>query len=191
MSRIFAQRPSPAMVVALLALFVALGGGAYAATGGFTGSDGKIHGCVASNGQLSVLKPPATNCGTGKSKIAWNQGPLAFAHVRSDGTLDTANSKNVLDVRPACKSCASPPARGVSAFQCFRLGFTPRSAVVSTELHRESIGFGAGFAGQVKIPGDPADAFTGCASGYRSAEVFTYNTNTGDSAPWGFFVVFN
>jgi hypothetical protein len=191
MPRIFAQRPSPAMVVAALALFVALGGGAIAATGGFTGSDGKIHGCVGTNGTLTVLKPPATTCGAGKSKIAWNQGPLAFAHVRSDGTLDAANSKNILDVRPACTSCTSPPPRGASAFQCFRLGFTPHGAVVSTVINRALLGFGAGVGGRVQIPGDPADGATGCASGYRSAEVFTFNTNSGDGVTWGFYVVFN
>ncbi len=46
--------------IALVALFVALGGGAYAATGGggFLGPTGTINGCVASKGgALRVLKP--------------------------------------------------------------------------------------------------------------------------------------
>ena len=46
--------------IALVALFIALGGGAYAATGGggFLGPTGTINGCVASKGgALRVLKP--------------------------------------------------------------------------------------------------------------------------------------
>src|SRR5207302_8953984 len=63
-------------IVALLALFVALGGGAVAAAGGFTGSDGQIHGCVSKGGRLTVLKSPGTKCAKGLTAIAWNQqGP--------------------------------------------------------------------------------------------------------------------
>jgi hypothetical protein len=61
-------------VVAYLALFVALGGGALAATS-FIGSNGQIHGCVSKNGQLRVLKP-GKKCKKSETKIAWNQkGP--------------------------------------------------------------------------------------------------------------------
>ena len=63
MSRSFNQRPSPALVVALLALFVALGGGALAATS-FIGSDGQVHGCVDKKGHLKLVKAGA-KCGTG------------------------------------------------------------------------------------------------------------------------------
>lgn len=67
-------RLNHATVVAYLALFVALGGGALAATS-FIGSNGQIHGCVSKKGQLSVLKP-SKKCKKGKTKIAWNQkGP--------------------------------------------------------------------------------------------------------------------
>ncbi len=74
MSRIFKHRPSPALVVALLALFVALGGGALAASS-FLGSNGQIHACVDSQGHLTLVKP-GKKCETGKHKISWNQtGP--------------------------------------------------------------------------------------------------------------------
>ena len=49
-------RLSFANVVSVLALFVALGGGAYAATS-FEGADGTIQGCVKSDGTLTVVKP--------------------------------------------------------------------------------------------------------------------------------------
>ena len=53
----FRPRFNHATVVAYLALFVALGGGALAATS-FIGTDGRIHGCVVSKtGQLTVVKP--------------------------------------------------------------------------------------------------------------------------------------
>src|SRR5689334_3580649 len=72
----FRPRVSYANVIATLALFLALGGGALAASRGFTGSDGRIHGCVNSTGGLKVLKPPTTRCTTGKTNIAWNEsGP--------------------------------------------------------------------------------------------------------------------
>jgi hypothetical protein len=63
-----------ANVIATLALFLALGGGAIAASG-LVGSDGTIHGCVSSKGQLTVLRP-GRHCGHGKTAIAWSRtGP--------------------------------------------------------------------------------------------------------------------
>lgn len=76
MPRTLRPRLTYANVIASIALFVALGGGAIAATGAFTGRDGKIHGCVSKKGQLKVLKPPAVKCPTGQKAIAWSQkGP--------------------------------------------------------------------------------------------------------------------
>jgi len=71
----FRPRFNHATVVAYLALFVALGGGALAATG-FIGTDGRIHGCVVSKtGQLTVVKPDR-KCNKSQIAIAWNQrGP--------------------------------------------------------------------------------------------------------------------
>jgi len=71
MLALFRLRPNHATVVAYLALFIALGGGAYAASS-FVGPDGKIHSCVGKGGRLSVLKP-GKKCAPGKSPLAWNQ----------------------------------------------------------------------------------------------------------------------
>jgi len=79
----FRPRLNHATVVAYLALFVALGGGALAATS-FVGNDGQIHGCVSKNGQLSVLKR-GKKCGKGKRRLAWNQKGPAGQNGR-DGT---------------------------------------------------------------------------------------------------------
>lgn len=52
------SRLTYANVMATVAMFIALGGGAYAAaTGSFVGHNGVIHGCVLSSGQLDVIKP--------------------------------------------------------------------------------------------------------------------------------------
>jgi hypothetical protein len=74
-------RLSPALIVSLLALVVALGGTAVAVTTSFVGSDGKIHGCVGKGGALSVVKPGGT-CPRGESTLSWIQsvsGPAGGA----------------------------------------------------------------------------------------------------------------
>lgn len=67
-------RPSPAMVVACIALIVALSASAFAVTN-FVGPGGQIRGCVSSKGKLVLVKPGA-KCKTGLSTITWNRrGP--------------------------------------------------------------------------------------------------------------------
>jgi hypothetical protein len=215
------KRLTYANVMSTIAVFVALGGGAYAAVSSTPGAGGVIHGCYAKRNGALRLVATGRKCSKRERAIAFNQvgpagsrglsGPagapgkegtsgkegaqgkegapgsaLAFAHVNADGTLDTANSKNVIDVRPSCGGpCSSPPSPGPAAFQCFRLAFTPQSAVASTE--KSSIETAA----RVEIPGDPNVGAGGCAPGYASAEVFTFNTKSGTAALAGFYVVFN
>jgi hypothetical protein len=83
MSRTIQHRPSPAMVVATIALIVALGGSAYAALSGIPDSNGVFHGCV--NKQTGALRLVRTgSCRTtkkhhgrivfpGEFAIVWNQ----------------------------------------------------------------------------------------------------------------------
>ena len=70
-------RLNHATVVAYLALFVALGGGALAATG-LGGGESEIHGCVSEEGRLTIVKP-GQKCGKHHRRIAWSvrglQGP--------------------------------------------------------------------------------------------------------------------
>jgi hypothetical protein len=63
-----------ANVMATVAVFLALGGGALAAKSVFR-TDGQIHGCVGKKGQLTVIKAVKA-CGAGKTPIAWNQQGL-------------------------------------------------------------------------------------------------------------------
>ena len=77
------SRLSHTTVVAYLALFVALGGGALAATG-LVGSNGKIRGCVGKHGKLTVLKR-GKHCGRGQTAIAWSQkGPKGNSGPQGD-----------------------------------------------------------------------------------------------------------
>ncbi len=57
--------------IALLALFLALGGVGYAASGGFT-SGGQLRACVRANGSLTLLKP-GKKCKKGQTSVYWNQ----------------------------------------------------------------------------------------------------------------------
>jgi hypothetical protein len=60
--------------VGFLALFVALGGVGFAATGGFS-SGGKLQACVNEEGTLKLLKA-AKHCKKGQKGVSWNQtGP--------------------------------------------------------------------------------------------------------------------
>jgi hypothetical protein len=86
-----------ANVVSVLALFVALGGGALAA-GGFVGGDGRIHACVGPKGGLTVIKPSRT-CRDGKTPLAWKQrgsrGPRGPGAVQFEVTVESGASKTV------------------------------------------------------------------------------------------------
>lgn len=59
--------------LALIALFVALGGTSYAAVSGIPGSDGQLHGCYSkSSGSLRLVKS-GKKCRKGEKAIAWSQ----------------------------------------------------------------------------------------------------------------------
>jgi hypothetical protein len=59
--------------IGLLALFVALGGTGYAATGGFTGG-GEVRACAGASGSLTLMK--GKKCKKGQTAISWSQaGP--------------------------------------------------------------------------------------------------------------------
>jgi hypothetical protein len=67
-------RLNHATVVAYMALFAALGGGALAATK-LVGRNGTIRGCVTKSGKLTVLKV-GKKCKKGRKTIAWSRrGP--------------------------------------------------------------------------------------------------------------------
>jgi hypothetical protein len=80
-------------VVALLALFVALGGTSYAVTGGFVTKSGQLSGCVGTSGTLKLLKP-GRRCAKGQKPVAWNvAGPTgAQGRVGAVGASGTTGA---------------------------------------------------------------------------------------------------
>src|SRR2546423_8212482 len=87
MPRLASLRPSPAMVIALLALVLAMGGFAVAQSG--RGSGGTIRGCAdKKTGVLRVLKARG-KCNRRERAISWQQqGPQGVAG--SPGTAGRA-----------------------------------------------------------------------------------------------------
>jgi hypothetical protein len=72
-------RPTYANVTATLALFVALGGGAYAATNVFVTRTGAVRVCVARNGVASVVKA-GRKCRRSQKTLVLNQKGPTGAH---------------------------------------------------------------------------------------------------------------
>jgi len=68
--------------IALLALFLALGGASYAASGALTSSTPQYKACVGES-HVVVLKTGHRPCGQGKKTIVWNQqGPAGAAGAK-------------------------------------------------------------------------------------------------------------
>lgn len=80
MSFIQGRRPNHGTVVAYLALFLAIGGGAYAASGSFVGHDGAIKGCVPKGGGALKVFKPGKKCPRGSVPVSFNvKGPQGSA----------------------------------------------------------------------------------------------------------------
>ncbi|HTQ69380.1 MAG TPA: hypothetical protein VMI13_11880 [Solirubrobacteraceae bacterium] len=76
MPKKFNGRVSYANVMATVAVFIALGGGAYAASSSFVGSTGTISGCVAKKGGAFRVVKSGKKCPHGSVALAFNQkGP--------------------------------------------------------------------------------------------------------------------
>jgi hypothetical protein len=78
-------------VIALIALFIALGGGAYAASTSFVARNGKLRACVAQDGSMRMLKGRQT-CAKPQKAIAWNQRGKAGARGAAGATGATGPS---------------------------------------------------------------------------------------------------
>ena len=70
-------------VMATIAVFIALGAGAYAATT-FVTSSGAIRGCVTKGGQITLIKK-GSRCPKGRQLIGWNQQGVP-GHSGSNGS---------------------------------------------------------------------------------------------------------
>jgi hypothetical protein len=180
MSR-FRIRPSFANVTAFVALFIALGGAAYAA-GTINGKsiiDHSITGKDIKKGSIpltALKKLPVGDQGpkgaTGPGGPAGPTGAsgsaVAYAHVNADGTLDAANSKNIAST----KLTAQP------GYYCV-LPSVPVKNVIA--------GGDGGLVGRV-YNSSFEDFVTSCPDGAASVEIMKAAGGFIDSA---FFVVFN
>jgi hypothetical protein len=180
-------RPSPALVVAFVALIVALGGTAYAglsipknSVGAKQLKKGAVTTKKIKNGAVTASKintsgltvPNAVHAGSATSAasatIAGSAQPDAFAHVGSNGVLDTANSKNVAHVTTA----------GTGDYCLSGIPFTPRGGQVTVDYNDAG-------SDTAQLAIGPGRA-TSCPAGTQ-AFVFTETGTSPDNA--GFYVV--
>ena len=104
MHRINRYRPSPALVVASIALLVALGGTSFAAV--TLAAPNSVGTRAVINGSLLKQDFKAGQIPAGPAGAPGSA--LAYAHVNSDGTLDPANSKNVSVIATKGSAQAKP-----------------------------------------------------------------------------------
>lgn len=136
--------PSPAMAVALVALFVALGGTGYAAGGGFSGGDGAPRADAAARRARSLRGPRGLRGARGATGARGPQGPAgpagpqgapgapgatgaqgpagtakAFAVISSAGRVIDGHAFNITDANVTRPSrayyCIDLSARGITS----------------------------------------------------------------------------
>jgi hypothetical protein len=198
MKRLHWLRPSPAMVVACLALGIALGGTSVAAIqalpknsvgtrqlkkNAVISSKVKNRSLLAVDfkaGQLPAgpQGPAGPGGPAGPAGPAGQQGPsgsaLAYAFVAANGTLDATRSKNVVSVT-----------HPVTGFYCFDLAVTVNNAVASTNH------IAGQFDGNAETEIRPETGTTVCAEPNRDAAVWTERGSTNALNDNAFMVVFN
>jgi hypothetical protein len=211
------RRLTFANVVSVLALFVALGGGAYAATqlppnsvgtpqlrkGAVNSNkikDRTIVGADVNKSKLGAV-PRATQADNaaklgGSPPSAFTPGPRAYAHV-SHGALVAADSKGVLGMSVGCGSdstfqgicdtAGNPDGR----YLCFRLGFTPKVIEVTPEFKPSPSGSdntANDWAAAVPAPTNGVN-HGGCPSGSTALVFAEDSANT--AHVWGVYITFD
>lgn len=182
------RRPSPAMIVALLALFVALGGTAVAARSLIGPRDiarGAVRSIHVRDGTLvgADVRDRSLTPRDFRGSVQGPQGPpgtpgtaRAFAHVFADGTLETAAARSIGRV--------TRPAAGT---YCFYLPFRPANVVATLDAARSPA------IETVKATTRPDDARGNACTGAESASVSVIDSigNRRALKDGGFFVLFN
>jgi len=193
MRRLLCQRPSPAMIVALLALFVALGGSSYAAiktgaVGARAIANNSVRSADIRNGTIrgtDVRANSLTNADIDNSKLR----ALTALTATSAATAASATDAGMLDgldsaafTRPACAS-QSGAIKGtltVSASPTFSGTFTPVSGYncsgQSIEARRLSMG-----RYEVRFNGSPVTqaVATAIVTGFKADMVSVTNQGPG------------
>jgi hypothetical protein len=154
--------PSPALVVAMAALFVALGGTSYAAV---TLANNSVGTAQLKNGAVTAQKI---------NKSAW-VSPVTYAHVARDGTVDAKQSSGITG--------SMVHLRNDSAFCFSKLPFKPKSGVVSIDFGGADNGNTELAQIEIKSSGTATD----CNAG-EHVEVAT-SLGSGTYSPEPFYVV--
>lgn len=188
------RTPGPALVISLIALFVALGGTTYAATslpknsvGTAQLKKGAVTKAKINKKTIKSLKgnrgPAGAQGATGAQGPAGPAGPagaagsaVAYAHIMSDGTLDATHSKNV--------SAASTVSTGI---YCLKVSVAVNDAVSTVDAGNNGGFFGSAV---VILSGQDPSGFIPvlCPAG-DNALVATFDTsgaNANDST-WTIF----
>jgi hypothetical protein len=168
----FVRRPSPAMIIALVALIAALGGTAIAKKGGDKKSDKKI-----ANKVVTKRAPGLSVASAKTANVA--QSPVAWAHVDENGNL-LGSSSNINQ-----SNVDNPFDDGEYCFH--HLTFAFQTIQASVDGARAST---QDDIAQVGVP-DPADCRAGSGFGDTQAGVQTidaFNDNSFD--PAGIYVWF-
>jgi hypothetical protein len=169
------RRPSPALVISVVALVFAVGGGSFALAITDKKSDKKIAKKVA-NKQITRRAPSlsvshantAAHATTADS--ATSAPPAAFLRITSAGTVDSTRTRGVLGVN----NPAAP-------IYCLHLSFTPTTAIASRGIDSA----GATATAQVGLGADAATAL-GCPSGFQDAVVQAVGPGNNGSI-WAWF----
>src|SRR5262245_60860514 len=116
------RRPSPAILIAALALVAAFAGTALAGPSASTSALSKKKVKKITTKQINKLAPGLSVA----SSVSSN--PIAFAQVSASGAVNPANSKGV--------SSGNVTAGNKPGIKCFKgLGFTPKGAVVTVDFN--------------------------------------------------------
>jgi hypothetical protein len=155
--------------VLLAALLLGLAAGVAYATTTIAGNGGQtIQACANETNGLVRIVAESTECHAGEQSVAWNVrgpqgepgpagpqgpagppgpqgsggGPLAYAHVLADGTVDVLRSSDtVLGVQRVAVPGTGIPEMNIPATPayCFELTVDPRNVVVTTETSLEHV----------------------------------------------------
>ena len=130
-------RPSPAVLVSVAALTVALGGVAYAT---IPDSSGVIHGCYQKNvGNLRVINSPSHGCRPSEVALNWNQtGPTgATGATGAAGATGSQGPTGPQGTLPGGRMWINP------------LDFLAGDASVKTSFNAVTSGVGGGLSGLI------------------------------------------
>ena len=183
MRQMIPRRPSAAVVISMIALFVALSGTGYAAltitgknvkNGSLTGSDVKKDSLGGANIKESTLRLPRPQAGPAGPRGP--QGPpgatgangapgsaLAFTHFSRDGTVNQAQSKLITQANVVRRT-----------FGTYCITGLPFASNVVANPDR----LGSAVSAVVTLP-TPEGSTTGCPTGSIAIETYSRTADTG------------